>query len=342
MAVEAHAVTIEVRDLSETLRSLQPGEQVMSLIKSRELFEASAFPIAVDRVVSRTLMHKELHRHEYFEMLYVEKGSLTNRFRGSEVLMKPGDVMIMKPYVLHVLDDAVKSQSRMAYCCSFLPEVVDFNIHSLEELKNSRSPNKYFFKPFMSLVDENVSAVQLNMDPKQRAVLSGLFGELREITHENTERGHALTRCRFLDLLEYLAAQYDLDQGVGQPVPIDLAVPASRYQAGMHKTLNYIHDHFEEVLKLQDMAAMSGASETYFCRLFKHETGMTFLNYLNGLRIERACVLLRNTTDNALDVCYQVGFNDYTHFGRQFKKHTGMSPAEFRKQNRHVRFIRDT
>ncbi len=68
---------------------------------------------------------------------------------------------------------------------------------------------------------------------------------------------------------------------------------------------------------------------------------MTFLNDLNGLRIERACVLLRDTCDNALDICYQVGFNDYTHFGRQFKKNTGMSPATFRKRNLHVRQIRE-
>ena len=43
------------------------------------------------------------------------------------------------------------------------------------------------------------------------------------------------------------------------------------------------------------MAKLTGASETYFCRLREHETGMTFLNYLNGLRIEQACQLLKDT-----------------------------------------------
>ena len=72
----------------------------MSLVKSRELFGDSAFPVTVDTLVNRTLVQKELHRHEYFEMLFVEKGTLINRFKGDEIQMKPGDVLIMKPYVL--------------------------------------------------------------------------------------------------------------------------------------------------------------------------------------------------------------------------------------------------
>jgi YesN/AraC family two-component response regulator len=314
----------------------------MSLVKSRELFLESAFPIAVDTVVDRTLIQKELHRHEYFEMLFVEYGSLVNRFKSEEIIMNPGDVLIMKPYVLHVLIDALRHEQRKAYCCSFLPQTVDFGIQSLEELKASNSPNKYFFKPFLSLAEEGISAIQLKVAPDQRETLVGLFRQLRESSHENTEKGHALTRCRFLNLLAFLADQYEQDQGVNQKIKTNLVVPVSRYQAGLRKTLNYIHDHFEQPLTLEQMASMSGASETYFCRLFKHETGMTFLNYLNGLRIERACLLLRDTCDNALDICYQVGFNDYTHFGRQFKKNTGLSPADFRRQNQNIRRIRET
>lgn len=314
----------------------------MSLVKSRELFVESAFPITIDTVVERTLMQKELHRHEYYEMLFVEEGSLINRFKGSEILMNAGDILIMKPYVLHLIEDGDDSASRKVYCCSFLPQIVDGSIQSLEELKASSSPNKYFFKPFLSLADEGVSAVQLKMDESQRATLATLFGHLKATKHDHSERGLALTRCHFLNLLTYISEQHDLDLISNTTVPVDLVTPVSRYQTGLRKTLNYIHDHFDEALSLQEMAAMTGASGTYFCRLFKHETGMTFLNYMNGLRIERACVLLRDTSKNALDVCYEVGFNDYTHFGRQFKKNTGTSPADFRKQKQHIRQIRET
>lgn len=313
----------------------------MSLVKSKELFIEAAFPVNVETIVERTLIQKELHRHEYFEMLFVEKGELVNHFKGDAIAMKEGDVLVMKPYVLHVFDEPKIRIPRKVYCCSFLPQVVDFNIQSIQELKASNSPNKYFFKPLMPLAEESVSAVQLKVDPERLEKLKELFQLLKETSRDYSEKGMALTRCHFLNLLAFLADQYAKDKVLNTTVQLDLSVPVSRYQTGLRKTLNYIHDHFYEPLSLKDMAAMSGASETYFCRLFKHETGMTFLNYINGLRIERACVLLHNTCDNALDICYQVGFNDYTHFGRQFKKNTGMSPANFRKQKHHIRQIRE-
>ncbi len=313
----------------------------MSLVKSKEIFAESSFPITVDTVVERTLIQKELHRHEYFEMLYVERGTLVNRFKGDEVKLKAGDLLIMKPYVLHVLEDRMPSNARKAYCLSFLPQAIDYGIQSLEELKVSKSPNKYFFKPFLSLTEEGSSAVKLSIEPERREELAELFSNLKLATHDYSDKGLALARCHLLNLLILLAEQHDNNILLKKPVKIELEVSVSRYQDGLRKTLNYIHDHFTEPLSLEEMAAMSGASETYFCRLFKHETGMSFLNYVNGLRIERACVLLRDTCDNALDVCYKVGFNDYTHFGRQFRKNTGMSPADYRKRKQGLRQIRE-
>jgi len=313
----------------------------MSLVKSRELFTESAFPITVDTLVDRTLMQREPHRHEYFEMLYIEKGTLINHFKSETVTMKVGDLLVMKPYVLHVLEDAFMRELRKAYCCSFLPQTVDLTIQSLEQLKASNSPNKYFFRPFLSLAEESVSAIHLSIPASCRGRVTELFNLLKGVSHDISEKGHALTRCHFMNLLAFLSEQYGSDEMTNQSLKIELAVPVSRYQAGLRKTLNHIHDHFTEALSLDEMAAMSGASETYFCRLFKHETGMTFLNYLNSLRIEKACELLRNTCDNATDICYQVGFNDYTHFGRQFSKSVGMSPSRYRREKQVVRRIRE-
>ena len=116
----------------------------MCLVKAREVFDKTAFPAKVETVANRALKLEELHRHEFFEILYVEEGSLINRFKGTEVEMKAGDVLILKPYVLHQLGVNTTDKTCKAYCCSFLPQVVDHTTPSLEELKNSDSPVKYF------------------------------------------------------------------------------------------------------------------------------------------------------------------------------------------------------
>ena len=80
------------------------------------------------------------------------------------------------------------------------------------------------------------------------------------------------------------------------------------------------------------MAVMCGTSVTYFCNLFKRETGMTFIKYLSDLRLQNACELLRRTGQTVTEICYQVGFNDYSNFSRRFKKYTGVSAAHYRRQ----------
>lgn len=301
----------------------------MSLVRSKELFLERAFPLKVNSVVDRALLQPDLHRHEYFEMLYVERGALINRFKTGDERMKTGDLIIMKPYVLHVLEYAEGKRPVKAYCCSFLPQAVDGEIRSLEEVDTSHSPNRYFFQSFLGLVHDDVSAVKLKMPTHRRQEIAELFNTLRRLTRERTDPSLAWSRCTFLRLLALLADENStLD--TAPRAATGSVISASRYQAGLRTVLSHMHDHYQQPLKLKDVAAMSGSSVTYFCRLFKRETGMTFLAYLNSLRIERACVLLRDTTQNAMSICYQVGFNDYSHFSRQFKKLKGTSVTQYR------------
>ncbi|MCF7848155.1 MAG: AraC family transcriptional regulator [Kiritimatiellales bacterium] len=299
----------------------------------------SAFPVAADRVVSRPLVQTDFHRHEFFEMLFVVRGSLLNRLKTEEIVLKAGDLLITKPYVQHLLESRQQKRPAVAYCCSFMPQVVDSSIHSLEELKASNSPNKYFFKPFLSLADDGVSAVLLPIPPARRKQVVEIFQRLQKGEGIRSDSHFARIRCDFLNLLACMADGYEQDHSVAQQVGKVFTIPTSRYSEGLHKALNYMHDHIEQPLTLQEMAAMSGVSVSYFCMLFKHATGTTFLNYLTGLRIEQACVLLRDTCDNITDVCYKVGFSDYSHFSRQFKKTTGTTPSEYRKQNQPARRI---
>lgn len=101
----------------------------------------------------------------------------------------------------------------------------------------------------------------------------------------------------------------------------------------MQSALAYIDAHFTDgAMSLQSTADVVGLSPNRFSTLFSHEMGMTFIEYLIGKRIERACELLMTTDMKGFEVAYSSGYNDPHYFSATFKKLKGMSPMEYRKR----------
>jgi AraC-like DNA-binding protein len=86
-------------------------------------------------------------------------------------------------------------------------------------------------------------------------------------------------------------------------------------------------------LTLPMIAERAGVSVGHYTVLFKRSTGLTFSQYLRQIRIEKAKQLLRQTDLSASEIARQVGYADYFHFSRTFKRETGCSPAAFAKQS---------
>ena len=93
----------------------------------------------------------------------------------------------------------------------------------------------------------------------------------------------------------------------------------------------YLQNHFNETVRLEDVAEMLGFNSAYFSTLFKKETGNTFSEYLIKLRISRARNLLTDTSDPVADVAEQAGYADLKYFSKLFKRETGLTPSEYRK-----------
>lgn len=81
-----------------------------------------------------------------------------------------------------------------------------------------------------------------------------------------------------------------------------------------------------------DIAAELGMSESRFSRFFRRATGNTFTDFVNRVRINRACQLLMESDKLITHICYEVGFNNVANFNRRFLEIKGMTPSEFRRQ----------
>ena len=98
----------------------------------------------------------------------------------------------------------------------------------------------------------------------------------------------------------------------------------------LRKIISYVNEHYTEKLSLEEVANQVGFSREYFCRFFKQHMGITFLRYLNEVRISHAGRILMNTDKSISEVMQESGFTNQTIFNRLFKEIYGMTPRQAR------------
>ncbi len=96
--------------------------------------------------------------------------------------------------------------------------------------------------------------------------------------------------------------------------------------------VNRITDDVAQPVTAAQVAADLGMSESRFSRFFRRATGNTFTDFVNQIRINRACQLLMSSDRYITNICYDVGFNNVANFNRRFLELKGTTPTEFRKQ----------
>lgn len=98
--------------------------------------------------------------------------------------------------------------------------------------------------------------------------------------------------------------------------------------------VQYLQTHFTEPITLSDAASAAGFHPSYFSTVFKQELGTGFAEYLVELRLSQVRDQLLKSSDTIKEIAQRAGFFDYRHFCKTFKKKTGLSPAEYRRNNR--------
>jgi AraC-like DNA-binding protein len=120
-----------------------------------------------------------------------------------------------------------------------------------------------------------------------------------------------------------LLSNVQLQGAVHDEVNIDL----------INKVVNRITDNLAEPLSMSDAAEQMGMAESRFSRFFRKATGNNYTDFVNRIRINRACQLLMESDKLVTDICYEVGFNNVANFNRRFLDAKGTTPSDFRRQS---------
>ena len=99
----------------------------------------------------------------------------------------------------------------------------------------------------------------------------------------------------------------------------------------VQKVQRYINSHYQENIRLSQLADMVGMTPVSFSRFFRLRTGKTLSDFIIDIRLGYATRMLIDTAKTVAEVCYDCGFNNISNFNRMFKRKKGCSPKEFRE-----------
>jgi len=107
----------------------------------------------------------------------------------------------------------------------------------------------------------------------------------------------------------------------------------ARKVSQIRPAINYIDANYNKPITLADVAKASHLSISRLAHIFKEQMGITIIDYLTSVRIERAKQLLLATDQNCTEICFEVGYNNQSYFTRTFKGLVGMTPRQFKGRN---------
>lgn len=218
---------------------------------------------------------------------------------------------------------------------AYQSEVRDvLDLKRMEELLTGRKKNDFLNYLKSNLVDK-ANSKTLNeqvLKRVQQEILQVVYAYLGQrgiqashlFTDQVSIRLNDHASRSMLDMIRWVS--YQLDRTFTQE---DEVVKSYTLIDKIHQ---YIKKHYREDIGRNEIAAEFGLAPEYLAKIYKKQTGSTIHDDINLCRIEQAKLFLKNEELRVSDVAESVGFENFTYFSTVFKKYTGMTPNQYRKQ----------
>lgn len=233
-----------------------------------------------------------------YQLLYISSGCAHFYFDGKDRIVQEGNMVLYRPYEtqLYNYDSADKPES---YWVHFTGSDVT---RILDNFGLTKNENVFF----------------TGVSPDYEWYFRQMIRELRLKRIGYEEFLNMDLRYIFLTINRFIREKNDV--GVGMLDEIERAT-------------YYFNEHYNQQIVIEEYAKSRAMTANWFTQNFKKITRLTPMQYILSLRITNAKNLIDNTDYNMTKVAELVGYDDSMYFSRVFKKHTGMSPTEYKKRN---------
>ena len=262
-----------------------------------------------------THFYPYFHRHDETQIMWIVKGHGTLAIEQNLLNFSDGDIFYLGANQAHVFKaDFKKNEKHKVHAISIFFDPSKkisgvFDLPEFEELKDFISDSEVGFQVSQELKTDISSKI------KQLQQLKGIE-----------------------QIICFIKILSDLMQNKTLHIPLSAGKNMSNHISDIDKRIidaqSYIRKHFtQQKLTLDDIAEQACLTPQAFCRSFKKRTGITYIQYLNELRVQRACKLLTSSGMNSISsVAFNSGFNSLTNFNRVFRTIMKYSPKEYLKR----------
>lgn len=262
-----------------------------------------------------TMNHNSpFHWHRELEILYILNGHATVNMDGERYELNPLDAIVMDYAKIH----------EVIY---ELPQTMGICIHVSRQLLR-----RY-------MVDPELMAIRCAgqwLNEEQRDYYNELCSYLKELTvlYVNQKKTYQLkSTALILEILTCLIEHFS------KPIAKSASVAKVGNMERLEQICDYVEHNYKEEIMLQDAADELGLNREYFCRFFKQNTGTSFIQYVNQVRLNHIYQDLLHTDDSVQEIMERHGFFNQKLFYRMFKERYECTPREARNMAQNNPYI---
>ena len=250
--------------------------------------------------------YRPLHWHEELEILYPLNGESNLTVEGKKYHLQKKNLTVIESCQVHSMYTHDKTSMFLrihiskAYLQSYLPDIELYRIKCFpEEITNEQFPEYYR--------------------------ICELLAELTRLYIMDTPFFHLEAEGIILQIVAQLIRHFS------SSAVIQLADTHLLTIDRIRKVMSYVEEHYKENISLQDVSDLLGIGKEYFCRFFKKNMGISFLQYLNEVRLSHIYQRLMDTDLPVAELMEENGFSNQKLFNRSFKELYGCTPSSVRK-----------